>query len=105
MLSAEVRTLQTAAKGFEEIGSILAKSCDGDDGIEMHGVWTLWNPMDEYRLQMSTDVYRCLQYGHSCLLIFVVVLNKEPVGTSLNCLALDSVALFIVFSIVLPILR
>ena len=55
---AEVRTLQTAAKGFEEIGSILAKSCDhGDDGIEMHGVME-YGPMDVYRcLQMSTDVY------------------------------------------------
>jgi hypothetical protein len=47
MLSAEVRTLQTAAKGFEEIGSILAKSCDGDDGIEMHGVME-YGPMESY---------------------------------------------------------
>ena len=34
MLSAsEVRTLQTAAKGFEEIGSILAKSGDYERGM------------------------------------------------------------------------
>lgn len=62
MLSAEVRTLQTAAKGFEEIGSILAKSCDGDDGIEMHGVWTygiLWMNIG-YRCQQMSTVWSFL---------------------------------------------